>query len=223
MWHRSLGLFLNSPFTRGGVRVKGGSCLAAGAGGQPPHGRYIIHRMRKPSRSGTHSRRPGVAQPEEAHLSSRQPSCAQLPDQLCSGQWPGHARCSTQHGGSDHRRPSNVETGTPRNPPVPFQNTTRRQQTQSRVESYVPLSTRVAWAAKPAPTQVVDTTTHHVPLKLAQLAPSPCSPGPSLKLRFPHTLPAVYMCIKIFFVACAGGAGARASSPSAPSRLLLLL
>ena len=35
----------------------------------------------------------------------------------------------------------------------------------------------VAWAAKPAndpvtpPTQVVNTTTHHVPLKLAQLAP----------------------------------------------------
>ena len=25
-------------YTRGGVRMKGGSCLAAGAGGQPPHG-----------------------------------------------------------------------------------------------------------------------------------------------------------------------------------------
>ena len=41
----------------------------------------------------------------------------------------------------------------------------------------------VAWAAKPAydpaspPTQVVNTTTHHMPLKLAQLALTPCSPG----------------------------------------------
>ena len=57
-------ILLNSPFARGGVRLKRGSCPAAGAGGQPPH-RYIIHRMRKPSRSGTHSRRPGVAQREE--------------------------------------------------------------------------------------------------------------------------------------------------------------
>ena len=53
----------NPPFACGGVRVKRGSCPAAGAGGHPPH-RYIIHRMRKPSRSGTHSRRPGVAQLE---------------------------------------------------------------------------------------------------------------------------------------------------------------
>ena len=36
-------------FTRGGVRVKRGSCPATGAGGQLPHG-CVIHRMRKLSR-----------------------------------------------------------------------------------------------------------------------------------------------------------------------------
>ena len=56
----SSAILLNSPFTRGCVRVTRGSCPAAGAGGQPPCG-YVIHRMRKLSRSGTHSRRPGVA------------------------------------------------------------------------------------------------------------------------------------------------------------------
>ena len=44
------------------------------------------------------------------------------------------------------------------------------------------LSTGVTWAkpaADPAtpPTQVVNTITHHMPLKLAQLAPPPGSPG----------------------------------------------
>ena len=100
------------------------SCPAAGAGGHPPHG-HVVHRMRKPSRSGTHSRRPGVAQPEEGQLfSSSRPaasSSAQLPDQPCAGHRPGHARCSTQHGGSDHRRPSN--TGTPTPSPISPQNT----------------------------------------------------------------------------------------------------
>ena len=117
-------------------------------------------------------------------LSSRlaAPPSAQLPDQLCAGHWPGHTRCSTQHGGSDHRRPSNVETGTPAPLPISPPNTTRNN--KSRVESCVPLSTGVSWAAKPAsgpappPTQVVNTTTHHMPLKLAQLAPPTLLTGP---------------------------------------------
>ena len=78
----------NSPFARGGARVKRGSCPAAGAGGQPPHG-YVIHRMRKPSRSGTRGRRPGVAQPGEgqpllpsgpaASSSARSPPISSMP------------------------------------------------------------------------------------------------------------------------------------------------
>ena len=70
-------------------------------------------------------------------------------------------------------------------PPLfPLQNTTRRQ--RSRVESCIPLSTGVAWAAKPAsnpappPTQVVNTTTHHMQLKLAQLAPPTLLTGPHI-------------------------------------------
>ena len=97
---------------------------AAGAGGQPPH-EHVIQRTRKPS---PHSRRPGVTQPEEGRplLSAglAASSSTQLPDQLCAG----HARFSTQHGVSDHRRPSNVETGTPRHPLVPPKNTTRNKQ-----------------------------------------------------------------------------------------------
>ena len=55
---------------------------------------------------------------------------AQLPDQLHAGHWPGHARCSAQSGGSDHRRPSNVETTPPPQPLLcPFK-TTRRQQSR---------------------------------------------------------------------------------------------
>ena len=108
---------------------------------------------------------------------------AQPPDQLYAGHWPGYARCSIQHGGSDHRRPSNVETGTPAPSLFPLQNTRRQQ---IRVESCIPLSTGVAWAAEPAsnpappPTQVVDTTTHHMPLKLAQLAPPTLLTGPHI-------------------------------------------
>ena len=45
-------------------------------------------------------------------------SSAQLPDQLYAGHRPGCARYSTQHGGFDHRRPSNVETGTPAPSPI---------------------------------------------------------------------------------------------------------
>ena len=56
-------------YSRGGSRVKRGNC-PAGAVGQPPH-RYVIHRMCKPSRNGTHSRRPGVSQPEGHPLSTR--------------------------------------------------------------------------------------------------------------------------------------------------------
>ena len=177
----------NSPFARGGVRVKRGSCPAAGAGGQPPHG-YIIHRMRKPSRSGTHSRRPGVAQREEGDSLCSPPgpaasSSAQLPDQLCAGHRPGHARYAIQHGGSDHRRPSNVETGTPA--PSPISPPKHHQSESKAVFLSIPLSTGVASAAKPAsnpappPTQVVNTITHHVPLKLAQLAPPTLLTGPT--------------------------------------------
>ena len=70
-------------------------------------------------------------------------------------------------------------------PPLfPLQNTTRRQ--PSRVESCIPLSTGVVWAAKPTsnpappPTQVVNTTIHHVQLKLAQLAPPTLLTGPHI-------------------------------------------
>ena len=117
-WVALLTILLNSPFTRGCVRVTRGSCPAAGAGGQPPYGR-IIHRIRKLSRSGTPGW-PDGRRERRPFLSSRlaAPS-AQPPDQLCAGHWPGHSRSSTQHGGSDHRRPSNVETGTPLPPPLP--------------------------------------------------------------------------------------------------------
>ena len=171
----------NPPFACGGVRVKRGSCPAAGAGGHPPH-RYIIHRMRKPSRSGTRGRRPGVAQLERRDSLSP-PQAGQPPpahsSPISSVPATGPAMPAVQ--------PSMVvlTTADPPTsklePPFPLQH--HQKTTKSRVESYVPLSTGASWAAKPAsdpappPTQVVDTTTHHVPLKLAQLAPPPCSPG----------------------------------------------
>ena len=88
-WVDTPSTILRNPlFARGGVRVKRGSCPAAGAGGQPLH-RYIIHRMRKPSRSGTRGRRPGVAQPGEgqpllpsgpaASSSARSPPTSSMP------------------------------------------------------------------------------------------------------------------------------------------------
>ena len=105
---------------------------------------------------------------------------AQPPDQLYAGHRPGCARYSTQHGGSDHRRPSNVETGTP----APTLFPSKTPWPPERVESCIPLSTGVASAAKsasnpaPPPTQVVNTITHHMPLKLAQLAPPTLLTGP---------------------------------------------
>ena len=78
-WVDTPSTILRNPlFARGGVRVKRGSCPAAGAGGQPLH-RYIIHRMRKPSRSGTRGRRPGVAQPEEGQPLLYSPQARQPP------------------------------------------------------------------------------------------------------------------------------------------------
>ena len=61
-----------------------------------------------------------------------------------------------------------------------------KQPEDNKVESCIPLSTGVAWAAKPAsnptppPTQVVDTTTHQMPLRLAQLVPPTLLTGPHL-------------------------------------------
>ena len=141
----------NPPFACGGVRVKRGSCPAAGAGGHPPH-RYIIHRAQafpqrhsQPSPWGGPTGEKGQPLPSSGRAAS---SSAQLPDQLCAGHRPGHARCSTQHGGSDHRRPSNVETMTSAHPPVSPPKRHLKSLTQlSPVESCIPLSTGVAWAA----------------------------------------------------------------------------
>ena len=78
---------------------------------------------------------------------------AQPPDQLYAGHRPGCARCSTQHGGSDHRRPSNLETGAP--VPTPF---APKTPPSTKVSLYVFLHLHssftgypVAWVTKPHP------------------------------------------------------------------------
>ena len=52
------------------------------------------------------------------HHSPPSPPPAQPPHQLCASHRPVCDLRSTQHGGSDHRRPSNLETGAP--VPTPF-------------------------------------------------------------------------------------------------------
>ena len=126
------------PFTRGGVRVKReraarplaqvdtprigmsstacaslpAAALVAVALGWPNRGRDSLYST--PLRPGSLLQR------------------AQPPDQLYAGHRPGCARYSTQHGGSDHRRPSNVETGTPAPLPISPPNTTRNNKVESK-------------------------------------------------------------------------------------------
>ena len=172
-----LTILLNSPFTRGCVRVARGSCPAAGAGGQPPHGR-VIHRIRSCPAAAPRGGLTGGGKEDLFSPPGWQPPPARSPP-ISSVPATGPATPALQ--------PSMAvltTAGPPTSklePPFPLQH--HQKTTKSRVESCVPLSTGVSWAAKPAsdpappPTQVVDTTTHHVPLKLAQLAPPPCSPG----------------------------------------------
>ena len=169
------------------MRVKGESCSAADAGGQPPR-RCAIHRMRKPSRSGTHSRRPGA-------WNRRRDSPLLRPGSLLQRAAPRSALCrpparpcplfnpawwfrpppTIQRRNHDPRPP-------PCSPPKHHLARPKRQQSRKQCSSLH----GVAWAANPAsspappPTQVVDTTAHHVPLKLAQLAPPTLLTGPCI-------------------------------------------
>ena len=74
---------------------------------------------------------------------------AQLPDQLSAGHWPGYACCSPIMVVLTTADPptSKLEPHAPPPPLFHLQNATIRQQ---RVETAIPLSTGVAWAAKPA-------------------------------------------------------------------------
>jgi len=95
---------------------RAGRYLAARAGRWPP-GMHTITRTRKLSHSGT---RGGLTAEGLGRPFSSEPP--QPPHQLCASYRPGHARRSTQHGGSNHRRPSNLnlETGATPHPKTPL-------------------------------------------------------------------------------------------------------
>ena len=87
------------------------------------------------------------------HHSPPSPPPAQPPHQLCASHRPVCALRSTQYGGSDHRRPSNLETGAP--VPTPF---APKTPPSTKVSLYVFLHLHssftgypVAWVTKPHP------------------------------------------------------------------------
>ena len=125
----------------------------ARAGRWPP-GMHTITRNRKLSRSGTRMCHPGGGLTADlGTILLRAPPPAQPPHQLCASHRPVCALRSTQHGGSDHRRPSNLETGAP--VPTPF---APKTPPSTKVSLYVFLHLHssftgypVAWVTKPHP------------------------------------------------------------------------
>ena len=129
---------------------------------------------------------PGVAQPEEGQLCTLLQAWQPPPSHtspISSMPAAGPAMPAVQ--------PSLVVLTTADPPTSKLQPSTslcpfKTQPEDNKVESCIPLSTGVAWAAKPAsdpappPTQVVNTTTHQMPLKLAQLAPPTLLTGPHI-------------------------------------------
>ena len=128
---------------------RAGRYPAARAGRWPP-GMHTITRTRKLSRSGTRMCHPGgglTADLGTILLRAHPP--AQPPHHLCASHRPVCALRSTQHGGSDHRRPSNLETGAPA--PTPFAPKTPPSTKVSLYSSIAFLLHRVAWVTKPHP------------------------------------------------------------------------
>ena len=143
---------------------RAGRYPAARAGRWPP-GMHTITRTRKLSRSGTRMCHPGGGLTADLGTPfSSEPPPAQPPHQLCASHRPVCALRSTQYGGSDHRRPSNLETGAPA--PTPFAPKTPPSTKVSLYSSIcIPLSQgclghQTASEPSAPPTKVVITNNH---------------------------------------------------------------
>ena len=134
----------------------------------PPHAQAVPQRHSQPSSRGG-------GPPGGATASMHSPpglaasSSAQLPDQLFAGHWPGHARCSTQHGGSDHRRPPTSKLE-PTPPPLFPSKTPTRSQWESEGSP--------GQAAKPASGPATPPAQWATPQSTGPVSPTPLLAGP---------------------------------------------
>ena len=100
---------------------------------------------------------------------------AQPPHQLCASHRPVCALRSPQYGGSDHRRPSNLETGAPA--PTPFAPKTPLSTKVVCIPPFAFLFHRVAWATKPHPSPPHRPPSYYQQPPSVALEPTPTVPG----------------------------------------------